>query len=105
MFYEPEELVGDEVLELVEGVKATGIASLQRVERQLQQEAQSERPNPRILESLRDEAEETKHNIPVIAGIVMMLATVLVTVDGNSISVGCDGGIAGAIDRLQMTRG
>ena len=56
-----------------------------------------------MMEALRDEVEETKHNIPIIAGIVMMLAAVLVTVGGNSISVGCDGGIAGAIDGLQMT--
>jgi hypothetical protein len=91
------------VFELVEQVKATGIASIQRVERQLQQESQSERPNKRLMEALRDEVEETKHNIPIIAGIVMMLAAVLVTVGGNSISVGCDGGITGAIDGLQMT--
>ena len=95
--------MGDEVFELVEQVKATGIASIQRVERQLQQESQRERPNERLMEALRDEVEETKHNIPIIVGIVMMLAAVMVTVGGNSISVGCDGGITGAIDSLQMT--
>ena len=102
VFYEPEQLVGDEVLELVEQVKATGIASIQRVERQLQQESQRERPNERLMEALRDEVEETEHNIPIIAGIVMMLAAVLVTVDGNSILVGCDGGIFFFVPSLDL---
>ena len=104
MIYTPDELVGDAVVELVEAVKATGMASLQRVERQLQQEAQDERPDPKVLESLREEVEETRQNISIIVAIVTMLAAVLVTVNGDSISVGCDGGIEGAIGELKMTQ-
>ena len=103
MIYTPDKLVEDTVVELVEAVKATGMASLQRVERQLQQEAQDERPDPRVLESLREEVEETRQNIPSIVAIVTMLAAILVTVDGDSMSVGCDGGIEGAINELRMT--
>jgi hypothetical protein len=100
--YRAEDLKISDVAELEREVDEANRKSLVYAEEQLQRELTGERPDTKRVHALMEMVEEVKFNAPILVTIVTLLAALLVTVNGQRVSIGRDGGVEEAIGELRM---